>query len=494
MGFHRSDTRFCAALAAIGIFILLGSAKRCRAEDEPRNDTDPMAARIAPPGDIADPLSEEDYKTRFAKALQDAGPVPSADQLVLTGVRILSVEPGGAAENASLHAGDVIISLNDKPTPTIAKLAALLKAADGDVSFEILPADQSARRKVTVAAGPPGIIAENAWIAESQYLQSLAADAKPVDEIRIAARCALTDPQLAESALAHAQKNKAAGIDGEIFDTIAAMAFHGDSSFESALSYGTVARKTIPAGAAAMLNRICFESAYATFRYPVAKELAKNDARYQEVLPGISDAIDVYQQLNHTAAELNPAASKIAFTDQSKNLINTAPNRNNEAHSSGTRIASFIANGVIGFSSPGGKYTVCRCGPGDTNIDFSADCHFAATDHNPTRYVRVLRVGVETDGPLARTLEIYTDGSANITTDREIPVPRLDLKRLIDKDRKFNLKMTIVGDRYEFTIDGKRIFYGPMPSAEARSLRLSIQTVGITGQFSNAHWSTAPAQ
>ena len=59
------------------------------------------------------------------------------------------------------------------------------------------------------------------------------------------------------------------------------------------------------------------------------------------------------------------------------------------------------------------------------------------------------------------------------------------------------LNMAVVGDRYELSIDGRRIFYGPMPPADVggvRQLTLDIQTVGLTGAFSDVHWQTAGAK
>ena len=92
--------------------------------------------------------------------------------------------------------------------------------------------------------------------------------------------------------------------------------------------------------------------------------------------------------------------------------------------------------------------------PGDANIDSSADCQFAATDNNPTKFVRVVRAGVESPDQSQKQIELYLDGRADVTTGLGERLPHLDLSQVTGNNRKFNLRMTIVGDRFEFTLDG----------------------------------------
>jgi hypothetical protein len=156
---------------------------------------------------------------------------------------------------------------------------------------------------------------------------------------------------------------------------------------------------------------------------------------------------------------------------------------------------------ALPFSSADGYYTMCICGPTATDFKFSARCHFAATDNGNSGYVKVVRVGASDNGSTVIQLELFLDGYADVTTEAtdesSTEVVRLNLTRLITGNRQFMLKMAVVGDRYEYMIDGRRVFYGPMPalpSVDTRKLNLMIQTVGVTGEFTQVNWRTTAAR
>jgi S1-C subfamily serine protease len=54
------------------------------------------------------------------------------------GARILQIEPGGVAEMASLHVGDLITSVDGKPVRTPMELAAELAGKTGKVRIGIV--------------------------------------------------------------------------------------------------------------------------------------------------------------------------------------------------------------------------------------------------------------------------------------------------------------------------------------------------------------------
>src|SRR5262249_51198310 len=138
-----------------------------------------------------------------------------------------------------------------------------------------------------------------------------------------------------------------------------------------------------------------------------------------------------------------------------------------------------------------GTYTFLGCGPAGRDIDFTADCHFAATDDGHSGFVKVVRIGFATEDSVGKQLELYIDGTADIASNGDRPAAQLNLSRLIGGDRVFNVRMCVVDDRYEFLIDGRRVFYGPLPTnltGDDRRLTLAVQTVGVSGAFTDAHW------
>ncbi|MGD0387537.1 MAG: hypothetical protein ABSC42_01170 [Tepidisphaeraceae bacterium] len=460
-----------------------------------------MTAEVPSPPDLIDPLSEAEYTARYAGALRLAGPVPDVATMPAGGARITAVDPDSPSAAASLHVNDVIVAIDGKPTPTSDAAIASHRSATAAQTLEIIPADGQAHRFVKVDRGRLGIQVGDVWLLEGLYLHNLPAGVAPVDEVRVAARCAQSDPELAESALAHAKIIGGPGTQGPAVDAIAAVALYTDDWFEKALAYAISASKTLPQNCRDQMKPIIFDSAIATFRFPLARAIAKGDDRYNDPLGAVLPAIDAFQQGRHKVAEPNPTAAVISFTDHTQNATNFAPHANSEFESTTYALWYMAHNRALPFSTADGYYTRCICGPAATDFKFSARCHFAATDNGNSGYVKVVRVGACDNGSPVIQLELFLDGYADVTaaaTDESYTaVVRLNLTRLITGNRQFMLEMAIVGDRYEYMIDGRRVFYGPMPASPAvdtRKLNLMIQTVGVTGEFSQVNWRTAAAR
>ena len=192
--------------------------------DTPRAEIDPMIAEVPSRPDLVDPLSESEYATRYADALRLAGPVPDAATVPTGGARITAVDPDSPGAAASLSVNDVIVAIDGKPTPTSDAAIASHSRATAAQTLEIIPADGQAHRFVKVDRGRLGIQLEDAWLLEGLYLHNLPGGELPVDEVRVAARCAEGDPELAESALAHAKIIGGPGTQGPAVDAIAAVA------------------------------------------------------------------------------------------------------------------------------------------------------------------------------------------------------------------------------------------------------------------------------
>ena len=67
-----------------------------------------------------------------------------------SGVLLLEVAPGGAAERASLHSGDIILALGEHTTDTIDALRAAVQALKGSSPWQVSFLREGRRRKVSL--------------------------------------------------------------------------------------------------------------------------------------------------------------------------------------------------------------------------------------------------------------------------------------------------------------------------------------------------------
>lgn len=67
-----------------------------------------------------------------------------------SGVLLLEVAPGGAAERASLHSGDIILALGDRPTDTVDALRQAVQALKGSSPWQVSFLREGKRRRVAL--------------------------------------------------------------------------------------------------------------------------------------------------------------------------------------------------------------------------------------------------------------------------------------------------------------------------------------------------------
>ena len=80
---------------------------------------------------------------RIDEALQRLAGQPS-------GVLLLEVAPGGAAERASLHSGDIVLALGDRPTETVDALRQAVQALKGSSPWQVSFLREGKRRRVAL--------------------------------------------------------------------------------------------------------------------------------------------------------------------------------------------------------------------------------------------------------------------------------------------------------------------------------------------------------
>jgi hypothetical protein len=486
-------SRFCVPL-------LVGTLAACRLclgeapASPPRIDADPTTAPVADPPPIVDPLDDAEYAKRSAAILRAAGPAPAAADSPTSGAGIKSVEPQSQADGQMLVVDDVIVAVDGKPTPNAASVTAAHHDATRMQIFDVVSCDHPGHRMVQMNPGPLGIEITDTWLLEGEYLRDLPAGVAPMDDLRVAARSIVHDPALAESALARARRIGGPASTGPAVDAIAAIALFEDDWFDAALAYATAAKAKLPQDCSNRFDELIAVSALATFRPAIADTIEGHGSdHFHQLISNAMDVANAFQLRPHTVPQPNPCAANLPFVDQTHNVVALPAEALGVINSDDT--GSIRNSGSLPFSAPDAHYTSLECGPGDANVDFSAQCHFAASDNGNSQFDKVVRIGVAYRGARMKQFELYLRGFAVESRDSDSPEAQVSISRLIAGDRKFNIRMTVVGDRCELDIDGRRIFYGPMPAELADmdpKLTLVMQTVGVTGEFTNIHWRTFP--
>jgi hypothetical protein len=458
-----------------------------------RIDVDPTTAPvISPPPPLFNPLDDASYATRYAEALWRIGPAVVSKDEPTMGASITKIYPSSIAERAGLGVDDVIVAIDGRPTPDADTVKVSHRDATGPQTFDVISQGRPVHRMIRIDPGHLGMDVTDTWLLERQYLHDLPPGVAPVDEVRVAGCSVSHDPELAESALFRAFQAPGPGTRIPIVDAIAACAFYEDNWYEEALAYAEPARTQLPANCQNRLNEIIAISAIATFRPSLANAVAVTGTDdFHKLITNAVDAGASYQLRPHSVALPNPSATKLVFIDQTQQVAALPGNHPVDDDD----LKSVRATANLPFSAPDAHYTTFECGPGEANVDFSADCHFIATDNGKSGFEKVVRIGVSNDVFPMRVFELFPGGRATTGMDRNTVDAVTLVPRLTGGDRKFKLRMTIVGDRCEFDLDGHRIFYGPMPPELAyldAKLTLLIQTVGVTGEFTNIHWRTSP--
>jgi membrane-associated protease RseP (regulator of RpoE activity) len=139
-----SPRTLCRVLACCA---LLAVSRVAAGEEAARVEANPMAAEVPTTQPTVGGLTEARYKKMYDEALRAIGPAPASDDAPTAGVRITEVKPNSPAAAAGLHVGDVIVGIDDQPTPTPDAEHALHDNATGEQTLDF------SRRTKAIAAG-----------------------------------------------------------------------------------------------------------------------------------------------------------------------------------------------------------------------------------------------------------------------------------------------------------------------------------------------------
>jgi hypothetical protein len=453
--------------------------------------TDPL--QWSPPAQmpvLRERLRGPKYAARLASANEKIDSNIDQDHPPATGIRVIGVDKDSQASAADIRVGDVIVSADGDPLYSVEQYL-----ADRDGGANTLkiwrphsPPDQS-RRKVTVNTGEIGITLEHFWRPDVVYHNELADGEKPDPLILAAATVLQSDPELAETALLHAQQ---VGGNQQAIDFLAAAIAMSEARFDDALAFGSQAIDHAAPDDKPIVADFLHTAALASFRLKYALDLEKSYA----FLKPLQDSGDV-GMLEKTIRRLgdipdwpdSPADefAKLTTQDMAKQMTSTA---NPDEQGSGTNIAAgdIRQHDGTNFEAPDGTYHLYVLGPTGHNIQFTAHCHFQATDSKRGDWNKCIKFGLSPRGLKEQDLQMIITDEGRVEVEGPWNPPyAFHVDPAIAKG--FNVTMTAVGQRCEIDVNKMRIFYGPFLSPpETRQVRLVIQAIGIKGAVGKVVW------
>ena len=478
----------CLAVCPAVCLAVLSTAAAVRAAPPqappPRVDVDPMRAPVGPPPAFRSPLSDGEYAKRYAAAVADLGPAAAAADAPTVGVTVTAVDAGSIGEKARLHVNDTIVTVDGhRLDHGMADLERLRTGAAGPQRLGVLRAGKP--RDLTVPPGPLGVQVSGVWLLEAQYAHDLPPGTAASEQVRVAIHCCTTDPPLAEAALAHAAGPAAAG---PMLDVLAGTAAAADGRYEDALAFLTAAREQLPAELKPRVDGQIVPLAVATFRWPLAKERGDAD-------PVVLAGIAAYEARPHTVAEPDPVAVG-HWHPQQKELVNLSPNDDGERHMAQAYADDLRDHGKTSFDSPDATFAQAQFGPLAANVDCWARMHFKFKPTRQHTWGKSVRLGLWDKYRQAINLDLLPGDIGEISYDQHVVV-RLNLAHLVGDDRPFTIRLTAVGDRIEYVIDGQRIFYGPLPPDLADEANRKLPSiawvwVGVKGDLQDFRYRTQP--
>jgi hypothetical protein len=348
---------------------------------------------------------------------------------------------------------------------------------------------------VMLPVGILGITAGDHWQPLRQYMLSLPRDAKPRDEMLVAAVTYQTNPKLAETALAHAA---AAGEKGAMFHALAAEAAFYDLRFDDSLVFGNIAMKEKPDQAwqlARLMNGIALQTFHwklaidLRHRFPNAWLPPANGTDSEEVVESMTDAFE-----GMPVDEMpNPveAFSKLKYADHAADI--EAMNVQ-YAYAPEYCTKELRKNHALKIAITDGKYVDLHIGPSAANVDFSCTARLRQGDDNHSGWDKLMHFGLaeEPTGDVPLLFYINVNLNGTICVGNRNTISTFGLNSAIQFNKPFSVRVAAVGNRCEVVINGIRIFYGPLLDDEGtRHLSPFMHFQGMSCNVSDIVYRTA---
>ena len=221
--------------------------------------------------DLRRMMAEEQYQARKRTVWNNARRAGLDNPLYpRSGLRFLTVMSGGRAAKQGIRVGEIITSVNGND-PTVGDFT---RAIFGTAPFTITVCKPGALpRDITFDAGKLQVDTEAFADFARMYWGGGVRNTRWDEDVVVAARECESDPELAETALAHA---RAAGWDDRLLDVLTCVIYRRERRFEEAVAAGLPLLKDLPKEVHAIVAQEVLDASRMCYHFQIAEQILKD--------------------------------------------------------------------------------------------------------------------------------------------------------------------------------------------------------------------------
>jgi hypothetical protein len=484
---------FAFSLFTIVWFPLVAQAESASDSAPPVVKGDPMdwpANPDLPP--LREMLDPATYEARFMAArkkidlaaLRDPGRPTQGEEVFL-------ILPGTPADKLGMKVGDIVTAVDGVAVgPRSGQLDRVDLAPDGKRQITVWSPGKG-ERTLETDSGKFGYWYRGGARPAETYARSNEHDPRWDDQVLVAAANFMDDPDLAETALLHAQQ---AGYDGRLFYTLAAKIAFQQFRFDDALAFGwhlVAARHPIGNDLAVTLN----QAALLDFKLEQSLDLASRFPNVIHEQPQVNQMAKDYRAMPADSGP-NPIA-RLSHLKRNKvaSFSPFVPAGDRDFTDGFSKWGADIFNHdqPVDLNIPSDHYNLYLFDPSFANVAVTVHFDLHDTDNENAENSKSVSVALfDTTVPQPQRRLPMNMVRVHVASCLEMGVEGFGLKNQllwtppphIPWHAKGTIRIVILHNRCEATLDGRRVFYGPVLASEAtRRYGLSIQVIGMSGRI-----------
>lgn len=405
------------------------------------------------------------------------------------GEEIFLILPGTPADKLGLKIGDIVTAVDGVAVgPRSGQLDRVDPATDGKRQIAVWSPGMG-ERTLETDGGKFGYWYRGGARPAEAYARANDHDPQWDDQVLVAAANFMDDPDLAETALLHAQQ---AGYDGRLFYTLAAKIAFQQFRFDDALAFGwhlIAAHHPIGNDLAVTLN----QAALLDFKLEQSLDLARRFPNVINEQPEVNQMAKDYRAMPVDTGP-NPIA-RLPHLKRKKVSTFTpfvAPGGQDFTQGMSKWAADiFNHDRPVDLDLPSDHYNHYLFTPSFANVAATVHFDLHDTDNENGGYSKAIYVALfDTTAPVPGWRPSKNMVMVDVASCLEMGVEGFGLKNQllwtvpphIPWRAKGTIRIVILHNRCEATLDGRRVFYGPVPAPESsRRYGLSIQVIGMSG-------------
>lgn len=462
--------------------------------DPPELDGNPMdwKENVQPPAlrQVLDPVT---YEARFKAARQRIDVESLRDpSRPMRGEEVSLVVPGSPADQLGIRPGDIITAIDGIAMGKRSGEFERIDTPPGNKRQVAFWSPTGGEKTVETDARRFGFWSRSGIRPAETYARSNERDPRWDDQVLVAAANFWNDPDLAETALIHAQQ---AGYNGRLLYPLAVKIAFQQFRYDQALAFGWHLLNSGTLGKDLAAN--LYQAAVMGFKLEQAVELER---RYPDVIvpqPQIAEMARAYRampgdnspnpiaQLPHVKRSKVTSFSAFVPTgaqDFRGDLSQWAANEFNHAHRADVSI-------------PTGHYNVFMLNPSFPNIAVTVNFDLYDSSDEDSQVSSTCDFGLfDTTDPQPHHHLPPNSLKVSVLSSEAIQIRAFGLRNQLlwpapphlPFRSKGMLQMVILHNRCEASLNGRRIYYGPVLFPESsRKYGLWIQVIGMSGRITH---------